>query len=100
MKLLRHGAKGAEKPGLLDAQGQVRDLSGVIAGHRRRTRCRRQPAARCARSTSNDLPLVDAPSAHRAAVERHGQVHLRIGLNYADHAAEAGKPSRRSRSCS
>jgi ureidoglycolate lyase len=31
MKLLRHGPKGPEKPGLLDAQGRVRDLSGVIA---------------------------------------------------------------------
>ena len=31
MKLLRHGAKGAEKPGLLDAKGQVRDLSALMA---------------------------------------------------------------------
>ena len=38
MKLMRYGAKGAEKPGLLDAQGQVRDLSRRAGRHRRPTR--------------------------------------------------------------
>jgi hypothetical protein len=50
MKLMRYGAKGAEKPGLIDAQGQVRALSGVIADITPQT-LGRKGWRNCARST-------------------------------------------------
>jgi 2,4-diketo-3-deoxy-L-fuconate hydrolase len=87
MKLLRHGPKGHEKPGLLDAQGQVRDLSGVIADI---TPATLSPAglAQLAALDVHALPVVEAGT---LAVPWSGMgKFLAIGLNYADHAAEAG----------
>ena len=92
MKLLRYGPKGQERPGLLDAAGSVRDLSGMIddvAGDAL------LPAslARLAGLNPAALPLV--PGAPRAGlrlgpcVGRIGKF-ICIGLNYADHAAESG----------
>ncbi|MGB3722729.1 MAG: fumarylacetoacetate hydrolase family protein, partial [Pacificimonas sp.] len=94
MKLLRYGAPGAEKPGLLDSSGRVRDLSGKvpdIAGDALR------PAAL---SALRDLDVDTLP-----LVEGTPQEDLRLGpcvggigkfvcngLNYADHAEEAGMP--------
>ena len=90
MKLLRHGAKGAEKPALLDAQGRVRDLSKVLADI--------GPAALAPKSLqrlrdldTNTLPLVESPG--RLAVPWAGMgKFVAIGLNYADHAAESNLP--------
>lgn len=88
MKLFRYGPLGAEKPGLIDASGALRDLSGVVPdivgavlGRDSMARLRALDAA--------SLPLVPAGVRIGACVGGVGNV-LGIGLNYADHAAEAG----------
>lgn len=94
MKLLRYGAPGAEKPGLLDASGRVRDLSGVvpdIAGDTLR------PAGLKALHALDPetLPVVEGKPQEDlrlgACVGNIGK-YVCIGLNYADHAEEAGMP--------
>ena len=87
MKLLRYGEKGAEKPGLLDADNQIRDLSGHvkdIAGDVL------TPAGLAALATINpvSLPLVTGQPRIGACVGQVGKF-VCIGLNYADHAAES-----------
>ncbi len=92
MKLLRYGPVGQEKPGVLDAQGRVRDLSAVVpdlAGDAL------LPAslARLKALDIDSLPLVPGvPQQDLRLGACVGQVgkFLGIGLNYADHAAEAG----------
>ena len=89
MKLLRHGRKGHEKPGLLDAQGQVRDLSGLIRDISAATLA---PASLKALASVDPttLPVVEAGT---LAVPWAGMgKFVAIGLNYADHAAEADMP--------
>ena len=87
MKLLRHGPKGQEKPALLDANGVLRDLSGVIADITVTTLAPSELAKLQALDPSS-LPAVDAQA---AAVPWQGMgKFVAIGLNYADHAAEAG----------
>jgi 2,4-diketo-3-deoxy-L-fuconate hydrolase len=94
MKLLRYGAPGAEKPGILDASGRVRDLSGVvpdIAGETLRPAGLRALGALDPRT----LPLVDGvPQQDLRLGPCVGAVgkFICIGLNYADHAEEAGMP--------
>lgn len=86
MKLLRYGPAGAEKPGIVDTDGNIRDLSGVIgdlAG-----------AALSDMSWSNGLdvsalPLVDENVRLGPCVSGTSKF-MCIGLNYADHAAESG----------
>jgi len=90
MKLLRYGNPGHEKPGLLDASGQLRDLSQVchdIAGETL------SPAslARLAKIDPTSLPLVAGNPRLGACVSGIGKF-ICIGLNYADHAAESGLP--------
>ena len=90
MKLLRYGAKGAEKPGLLDAQGVVRDLSSEMADITAHT------------LTPNSLQrLRELDPATLAVVANPGRLALpwagcgkfiAVGLNYADHAAESNLP--------
>ncbi|MCX7287100.1 MAG: fumarylacetoacetate hydrolase family protein [Rhodobacterales bacterium] len=86
MKLLRFGPRGQEKPGLLDADGQIRDLSGVIgdlAG---------DVLTNLDRLKSIDpatLPKVEGTPRLGACVAGTGKF-ICIGLNYADHAAESG----------
>ena len=84
MKFLRYGPRGAEKPGLLDENGRIRDLSGLcsdIAGEVV------ADLARFARIDTSTLPLVDGNPRLGACVGETGKF-LCIGLNYADHAAE------------
>jgi 2-keto-4-pentenoate hydratase/2-oxohepta-3-ene-1,7-dioic acid hydratase in catechol pathway len=88
MKLVRFGDAGQEKPGLVDAQGQIRDLSGLVPDITGAT-LSSQTLDRIRQTDPSTLPL--APSGQRlgACV---GQVRnfIAIGLNYADHAAETG----------
>lgn len=92
MKLVRYGAAGAEKPGILDAAGRVRALSGVvddIAG----AALLPESLARLAALDPETLPLVaGAPQADFRLGPCVGAVgkFICIGLNYADHAAESG----------
>jgi 2,4-didehydro-3-deoxy-L-rhamnonate hydrolase len=94
MKLLRYGPLGQEKPGVLDAQGRVRDLSAVvpdIAG------AVLLPASlnKLRALKLEDLPLVaGVPQQGLRLGACVGQVGkcICIGLNYADHAAESGMP--------
>jgi len=88
MKLMRYGAKGAERPGLVDAQGRVRALSGVVADIGADTL---SPAglAKLRAIDPASLPLVEKPGRIAPPWSWCGKF-LCIGLNYADHAAEAG----------
>lgn len=88
MKLLRYGPEGQEKPGLLDADGRIRDLSGQvpdIAGDVLTP----EGLERLAALDPASLPVVEGSPRIGACV---GQVRkfIAIGLNYADHAAESG----------
>ncbi len=88
MKLLRFGPVGQEKPGMLDAQGQLRDLSGVVddisgavlsdAG-----------LSKLRVLDPTELPLVEGTPRLGACVGEIGKFCC-IGLNYSDHAAETG----------
>ena len=94
MKLVRYGLPGAEKPGLLDASGRVRDLSGVvtdIAG----VALRPGTLKKLAGLDPESLPLVEGTPQQDlrlgACVGNIGK-YICIGLNYADHAEEADMP--------
>ncbi|SET69073.1 fumarylacetoacetate hydrolase family protein [Oceanicella actignis] len=87
MKLLRWGPRGAEKPGLLDAEGQVRDLSAHVsdlAGDAVSLRA----LDRLRALRPEDLPVVEAERLG-ACLAWVPNFHC-VGLNYARHAAEAG----------
>ena len=89
MKLLRHGPKGQEKPAILDAQGQVRDLSGVMADI---TAAMLTPES-LAKLRALDLASLPVVPQGRLAVPWRGMgKFIAIGLNYADHAAESNMP--------
>lgn len=88
MKLLRYGDKGAERPGLLDSAGQIRDLSqhvADIAG----AALSSDSLTRLASLDPASLPLVPGTPRIGPCVGQIGKF-ICIGLNYADHAAEAG----------
>lgn len=88
MKLLRYGPLGQEKPGVLDGQGVIRDLSGIIpdiAGSAL------EPAGLAALAAIDlaTLPAVKGDPRIGACVGQVGKF-ICIGLNYSDHAAESG----------
>jgi len=90
MKLLRYGIVGEEKPGLLDSDGKIRDLSSQIDdinGDALRPDC----LARLTTLDINALPLVSGNPRLGACVARPGKF-VAIGLNYSDHAIETGSP--------
>jgi 2,4-didehydro-3-deoxy-L-rhamnonate hydrolase len=88
MKLIRHGLPGAEKPGLIDPAGTPRDLSGLVADIHPATL---GPNSMARLAALDPLTLPPVPSGTRLGpcVGGVGNV-VAIGLNYADHAAEAG----------
>ena len=90
MKLVRYGNPGREKPGLIDADGKLRDLSGVVPDI--------GPAqlgavglARIRKANPAKLPLVRGKPRFGCPVNGVSKF-IAIGLNYADHAAESGAP--------
>ena len=90
MKLVRYGPVGQETPGLVDDQGQLRSLKGIVAdfaGHQL------GDAALDNLRILNlqNLPLVEGSPRMGCPVARVGKV-IAIGLNYADHAAESNLP--------
>ncbi len=89
MKLVRIGSAGAERPGLIDAQGRVRDLSAVVGDIDART-LSPDALAELAALDPTTLPLAEA---QRLGMPWTGVGKIvAIGLNYADHAAEANMP--------
>ncbi len=90
MKLVRYGEPGQEKPGILDADGKIRDLSGIvddIAGA-----ALVPEGLDKLRSLDIDaLPRVEGDVRYGPCVGQVGKF-ICIGLNYADHAAESGMP--------
>ncbi|TXL68824.1 fumarylacetoacetate hydrolase family protein [Zeimonas arvi] len=90
MKLVRYGKPGKEKPGLIDAAGKLRDLSGVVAdiGPEQLSP---KGLAKLAKLKADKLPLVRGKP--RYGVPLTGTTKfVAIGLNYSDHAAETGSP--------
>ena len=88
MKLVRYGLSGAEKPGLIDRQGILRDLSGEVEDIDGAA-LRPAALAHLASIEPARLPVVAGRPRLGASVARVGKV-IGIGLNYADHAAETG----------
>src|SRR5678809_1577109 len=88
MKLMRYGAKGAEKPALVDASGTVRDLSGVIPDITAET-MKPENLRRLAELDPKKLPAVANPGRIAPPWSGMGKF-ICIGLNYSDHAAETG----------
>jgi len=92
MKLVRVGKPGAERPGLLDRDGRVRDLFGVI-GNIGPQELAPAALARLAAIDPATLPVLPVVEGGRFGVPWSGIGKIiAIGLNYADHAAEAGMP--------
>jgi 2-keto-4-pentenoate hydratase/2-oxohepta-3-ene-1,7-dioic acid hydratase in catechol pathway len=90
MKLLRYGPVGAEKPGILDSRGHLRDLSAHvddIAG----AVLTPEGLDHLRRLNPESLPVVTGSPRIGACVGRIGKF-ICVGLNYADHAAESGMP--------
>ncbi len=88
MKLLRYGPAGQEKPGILDAEGRIRDLSAHVADIDGAA-LTPEGLAKIAAIDLASLPVVEGDPRIGACVGKVGKF-LCIGLNYADHAAEAG----------
>ena len=90
MKLCRYGPAGQEKPGLVDADGRLRDLSGQVADIGP-TELQPDALARLAALDPAALPLVEGEQRYGVPLTGTRQF-LAIGLNYADHAAESNMP--------
>jgi 2-keto-4-pentenoate hydratase/2-oxohepta-3-ene-1,7-dioic acid hydratase in catechol pathway len=88
MKLVRFGAAGREKPGVVDSEGRIRDLSGLV-GDIAGEALSPKSLAKLAKVKVDKLPLVRGTPRLGPCVGAVGNF-LAIGLNYADHAAEAG----------
>jgi 2,4-diketo-3-deoxy-L-fuconate hydrolase len=90
MKLLRYGPSGREKPGMVDAEGNLRDLSKIVTQIDDAMLAPRN-LARLARVKPETLPLVRGTP--RLGVPYAGiSKFVAVGLNYSDHAAEANLP--------
>lgn len=90
MKLLRYGPKGQEKPGLLDAEGRIRDLSGVVADITP-DMLSDEGLAKLAAIDTGSLPAIEGQPRYGVPVNG-SRKFIAIGLNFADHAAESNLP--------
>ncbi|SHN27018.1 2-keto-4-pentenoate hydratase/2-oxohepta-3-ene-1,7-dioic acid hydratase (catechol pathway) [Duganella sacchari] len=90
MRLVRYGRPGKEKPGLIDEEGKLRDLSGVIADVDAAVLAPKS-LRKLEKIPHASLPLVRGNPRFGVPVARVGKF-ICIGLNYADHAAESGQP--------
>ena len=88
MKFVRFGEAGSEKPGVLDSNGAIRDMSGLTPDLSGPVL---ENLAALAGMNVNTLPLVEGDPRLGAPVARTGKF-ICIGLNYADHAEESGMP--------
>ena len=88
MKLVRYGNAGSEKPGVIDAQGKIRDLSGHVADIGGAT-LDPSELAKLAKVDPETLPEVSGDPRLGPCVAGVGKL-ICIGLNYSDHAAETG----------
>ena len=86
MKLVRYGVRGAEKPGVVDGNGAVRDLSALAADINGATL---QNLDSLRKADISALPLVEGVPRLGTCVDGVGKI-ICIGLNYADHAKETG----------
>jgi 2,4-diketo-3-deoxy-L-fuconate hydrolase len=90
MKLLRYGVKGSEKPGLLDAEGNIRDLSSMLVGTTEKAISPEGISALRVIDIAR-LPVVDPSVRLGIPFVGVGKI-ICIGLNYKDHAKETGQP--------
>lgn len=90
MKLVRYGNPGKEKPGLIDADGKLRDLSAVLPDIGP-AQLSQAGLAKLAKLNPAKLPAVRGTPRMGCPVAGVGKF-IAIGLNYADHAAESGSP--------
>lgn len=90
MKLCRYGAKGAEKPGVIDSDGNLRDLSKLVSDLTPDT-VRLSQLAKLKAADINALPIVGNDQRYGVPVANIGKI-IAVGLNYADHAAESNLP--------
>ncbi|GGG04895.1 2-hydroxyhepta-2,4-diene-1,7-dioate isomerase [Rhizobium wenxiniae] len=90
MKLVRYGAPGAERPGILDGDGRIRDVSNLVADFAGEAL---SPASleRIRKADLAALPLVEADVRLGSCVAKPGHF-IAIGLNYVDHAHESNMP--------
>ncbi len=88
MKLLRYGPQGQEKPGVLDAEGRIRDLSGNVSDLDGNVLSPERLGA-LANLDPSSLSLVEGSPRLGPPVASVGKI-VAIGLNYADHAKESG----------
>jgi 2,4-diketo-3-deoxy-L-fuconate hydrolase len=92
MKLLRYGPKGQERPGMLDADGHMRDLSGHIADITADVLARER-LQQLARLDPASLPRIDGSPRLGPPVNGIGKI-IAIGMNYRSHAEETGSTPR------
>ncbi|UDF03337.1 fumarylacetoacetate hydrolase family protein [Asticcacaulis sp. AND118] len=90
MKLVRFGPKGQEKPGVIDAEGKLRDLSSVVADITPEE-VRLSKLAGLKATDVAALPVVEGEQRFGVPVNKIGKI-IAVGLNYADHAAESNLP--------
>ncbi|RYD63209.1 MAG: FAA hydrolase family protein [Sphingomonadales bacterium] len=90
MKLCRHGEPGSERPGIVDADGSIRDLSSIIADL---GPAELSPERLCALASIDlrELPRVE-PGTRLGTPVSGTRQFIAVGLNYSDHAAESGMP--------
>ena len=90
MKLVRYGQPGKEKPGLIDANGKLRDLSAVVSDINP-AQLSDAALTKLRKLKADKLPLVRGAPRMGCPVNGIGKF-IAIGLNYSDHAKEAGMP--------